>query len=224
MLTFEKVLSGCTPIPDSIYCTTASQQLVQLVGGNDQAVLQKINQSIQDSLKGEYVSIEAGLDSFIMEYQITLDEFSDGMMGMGWSSDGTQEVIFNNGKYFTIADNYYMYTGGAHGIYGTSFFNFDVAKGVVFELGDLFEEAQMNELTQIGKALFREQNDIPEGQTLGEVGYWFGENDKFYLPENFAYLGDRLLFLYNVYEVAAYAMGAQQVEIPIERVKHLMKE
>ena len=61
VLTFEKVLPDCTPIPDSIYCTTASQQLVQLVGGNDQAVLQKINQSIQDSIKGEYVSIEAGL-------------------------------------------------------------------------------------------------------------------------------------------------------------------
>lgn len=222
IIKLEKTVPGCVETEEN-FCTKASVDYVQVTQTTNSAVKDKINKTITDSLRRNAATIEESLDTFIQEFVTSneqlLKEIED-YQTIPWESLIAQDVTYNTSRIFTVATSYYMFTGGAHGIHGTTYMNFDVTTGKLLTLDDLFTDRA--QLETLGATYFRQQHDLDEKTTWEDSGYWF-ENNQFYLPDNFALTEDGVLFIYSIYEIASYVEGEQEVKIPYSALTGLLK-
>ncbi len=118
---------------------------------------------------------------------------------------------------FIISD----YTGGAHPNTYFQTYTFDLAQETVIGFEDLFLEGA-NPLATIAPLA---QQQLTE--TMGEFAdpQWItegtGENPANY--QSFVLTEDSLIVLFPPYQVAAYAAGPQQVEIPLADLSAILK-
>ncbi|MCJ7759370.1 MAG: RsiV family protein, partial [Gillisia sp.] len=111
-----------------------------------------------------------------------------------------------------------LFTGGAHGYTSVNYLNFNSKTGDQLWTKDIFED----EFKSYAEKLFRQKNDIPENQPINSTGLFF-ENDSFQLPQNIGFSKNKIILRYNAYEVASYAEGGIQLEIPIKDVEEFIK-
>jgi len=94
-------------------------------------------------------------------------------------------------------------TGGAHGMYGESYFYVDKTTGKELHLKDfLHTNAAM---LKAAESSFRKTVGIPQSKPFDQTEYSFG--GKFYLPDNFKITQKGITFSYNPYEVSNWANG-----------------
>jgi len=100
---------------------------------------------------------------------------------------------------------------------------FNPKTGREIPLEDLFTDREA--FTKVAEEYFRKEYKIPTGQSINKAGikeFWF-EDDVFELPKNIMIKSDKVTLFYNVYEVAPYASGRQIVDIPMRKVKKILK-
>lgn len=128
-------------------------------------------------------------------------------------------IEFYNKDLLVYKIYYQEYTGGAHGIYATNYYNFDLKTKMILKLEDIFvpnyKEALMdalwNQLMEDKKASSKEE--------LRDMGY--ESTDEITPTSNFKLDEQGITFLYNVYEIAPYSMGSIAVTIPYSKITHL---
>ncbi|MDR0421143.1 MAG: DUF3298 and DUF4163 domain-containing protein [Prevotellaceae bacterium] len=120
--------------------------------------------------------------------------------------------VYQTDKIISLVYRYYQYSGGAHGDSGCMAFNYNREDGAPITIDNL--TADIDELTEIAEKAFVEQNG-----TLAD--YWF-EDDRFYLPEVFYFEKNKIVFCYNIYEIAPYTAGSIILELNNDDVKHLI--
>lgn len=159
-------------------------------------------------------------ENFISDYKA----FQLDMPGnhAGWELNQSIVIVNETPKVLAMVHEFYVYTGGAHGMPGEYFINIEKMSGRVLSLADIVTDQSQNEFVTIAEQKFYQQRGIPSTQSLEEAGYWF-DDEGFYLAENFTVMDDGLLFLYNPYEIASYADGMIELFIPIADVKSLLK-
>jgi hypothetical protein len=128
--------------------------------------------------------------------------------------------VLNNGRVFSFKQSFYNYTGGAHGMSGELYYNYDVNNGKEISLLTLFSAKELQQLNAYGEELFRKQQEIPEGQDFTDAGYFF--DDGFYLPNNVLMTDKGLQFYYAPYEVGPYSLGDIKLFIPYEQLEKLL--
>lgn len=201
-------------------CITAAMERVVINKGLNPTADAKINAFIEKRMMGNAPSIEIGLDSFILEAESFFNEFPD--TEVGYSMEAKQQVIYNSPKLLTVKEDLYSYTGGAHGNFGTIFYNFDMEKGQLLSLKDVLKNDFEGTLKAKAEAVFKAKY-LEEGATsYSEMGFYF-ENDQFSMTDNFAFTKEGLKFLYNPYEVAPYALGQQEILLPYSEIKDLIR-
>ena len=120
-----------------------------------------------------------------------------------------------------IEDKRESYTGGAHGAYSTNYTVFDLKNKKLLKASDIFE---LKDLTKIAYGYFLTERGLSKNQVENEKeGYWFN-NNKFHLNDNFSIDSKNLTFIYNTYEIASYAAGQIKVEIPLYKLKSIIKK
>lgn len=205
---------------ENLKCITAEVQYVFL-NGNQPVAHQAINTNIEKVVKGNSPTIDASLDGFIEEAKAFFEEFPD--VPTGYGMELRQSVLLNTPNLFTIEAFYYAFTGGAHGNYGTGYYNFDATTGAIIELKDILVDGYETPLKIIAEPIFK-KSYLEEGMTnYSEAGFYF-EKDVFVLSDNFAIIKEGLKFIYNPYEVAPYALGQQEIIIPYTDLKNLIRE
>jgi len=130
-------------------------------------------------------------------------------------------VVRQDSSLLTLQTNLYSFLGGAHGMYGTNFVNYDIKAHRQLELGDVIIDTFRNHLTDIGEKIFRRNEKLSPTASLGE-NYFF-KSDKFYLPDNFLITPTGLRFVYHPYEIKPYAAGETELFIPYTAVKALLR-
>ena len=218
LLEVVRTSPGCATA-DSSDCTRAAAQYLEFTGGGAEPVLKQLNQTLVDSLCQGYTSIEKMLEQFVEDYE---NAKSEETTGMPWEGAWFQYVVSQYAHVVCVGDNQYSFTGGAHGNYATTFRNYDRRSGQIIKAGDLLTGGLSPELTAMAEPLSRNTYQIPDSSTYDAAGYWL-ENEQFYLTENFAVTAEGLLFLYNPYEIAPYAMGPQELLLPYTLMAHLIK-
>ncbi|MFK7983129.1 MAG: DUF3298 domain-containing protein [Saprospiraceae bacterium] len=204
---------------ETVKCITAVVQYVE-VKGNQPIAHQGINNNIERITKGNASTIEASLDSFIIAAKGFFEEFPDVSAGYGLEIE--QSVLLNTPTLLTIEAFNYAFTGGAHGNYGTIYYNFDATTGAIITLNDILIDKYEVQLKAIAEPIFK-ANYLEAGMTnYSDAGFYF-ESDVFKLTENFAITKEGLKFLYNPYEVAPYALGQQEIMIPYTALIGLIK-
>ncbi|MEY3845638.1 MAG: hypothetical protein RL293_2060 [Bacteroidota bacterium] len=134
-------------------------------------------------------------------------------------------VIDDQHKEFaTLTQVTSSYEGGAHGMYGTGYFQFDKRTGKELTLKDFVSD--LKEFNRIAEKYFKKSQGIPANVSVGSkdhsFDFWF-ENDQFACNDNFCFYGKSMHFMYMPYEISNYAEGTIEFSIPMNKIEHLLK-
>ncbi len=163
--------------------------------------------------------VEAALSQFIEEYKKFKVDFPD--YPTSWSIEREIKVYYQNAGLASLSFYEFSFTGGAHPNSGVYYVNFDLQSGKRLTLKDLFTEGFQERLNIVAEKRFRELKAIAPNQTYADAGFWF-ENEQFKLTDNFAVGDTGVVFYYNNYEVAPYAMGPTELGISYRDLKELI--
>ncbi|GAB5418936.1 MAG: hypothetical protein Crog4KO_00830 [Crocinitomicaceae bacterium] len=155
----------------------------------------------------------------VNDFTVDEEDDSNDMNMYQWSMEMAFDIDESK-EYVVLSTNAWSYTGGAHGN-GYSFYEY-FSKKTGVEFGIEYFAIEMDALLTIAEKKFRSQQDIEEGVSLDEAGFWF-EDDSFHLSQNFYFRGDELVFLYNSYEIAPYAAGVIELTIPLEELEGIVR-
>lgn len=117
---------------------------------------------------------------------------------------------------------YEEYTGGAHGVYMTSFLNMDLRTLRPIHLDDIFVSDYQEALTDLLWNQLMADNNVTSRQELEDLGYT--STGDLTPTENFYLSKEGITFFYNIYEITPYVMGAIQISLPWEMMLHLMSD
>lgn len=158
------------------------------------------------------------LNSFKKEYDQSV---IDGYGNVIWSYEGNIQIDDSRTKIAELSYSYYVYAGGAHGSGAWVNVYFDKTTGKRLEPVDFFND--LDEVIEIAEKYFRKNHGIRPDDDLDMMGYWFDHN-KFHLSENFSIDENGLHLYYNSYEIASYAQGPTDVNIPMKEIQHLISD
>ena len=202
-------------------CAKIAINYITFLEAPSDSVLEKLNMNLLDELRGEgYTNVIAYANGFIRDFVKDKSEIPNMAT---WNAEIDQKVRFNTPEFICIETSQYTYTGGAHGIYGTSYENYDRNTGDLIQLVDLFVPNFEKQLIAIGEKYFRQSMAISTAESFDQTDYTF-PNDQFYLPQNFGLTKEGITFLYSIYEIAPYAKGEQEFTIPYGDLRTLLKK
>ncbi len=158
--------------------------------------------------------------AFIAEYESFVAEYPDNTLG--WSFDATVDVALNSDSLLSLVATYESFTGGAHGSYGTHFINLNPKNGKKITLSDLLKPGYEPALTKLGEEAFRSSLELKDSILYSEEGYEFPDG-VFTLNDNYGFTNQGIRFVFNIYEIAPYALGSQDFVIPYEKIKDWLK-
>ncbi len=176
-----------------------------------------INQFIQKNILGD---MQTKMIQFINNYQETA---SLGGMADGFENSNIGYIRHNENQIMVLEYSTNDYQGGAHGIYQSAFYNFNLQTGGLINLNDVLVKDYEAPLTKVAEQVFRSKYGMKPDQSLGEYGFTFSGN-AFKLTPNYYIHRQGIGFFYNVYEIAPYAVGYQELFIPYEQIKTLIKK
>ena len=170
----------------------------------------------QDVYKS-YKEVAAG---FIKEF----DTFQATDMGSAqtWFEDISLKVVANYPNYLSILNTFADYKGGAHPNVLFTYLNYNPKTYQTITLDSLIIAEGMPKLRAVAENIFRKNEQLAPNASLSD-GYFFADG-VFSLPETFTVTKDGIKFLYNPYEIKAYAAGTTELIVPFSKIKDIMKE
>lgn len=110
----------------------------------------------------------------------------------------------------------YMYGGGAHPVYSSSFVNFDVAHGRVLDFGDLVVPGREADLAGAVKAALMGQHGVTSDEQLQQQAGINAEAIDFVAQAPMFYIdGQNIVFYFNPYDIGPWVIGAVAVPVPV---------
>jgi hypothetical protein len=143
-----------------------------------------------------------------------------GGLGGCWELKTTADTLYASDKALTVRMETFAYTGGAHPNSNLAFFVFDRKTGRTLSLNDLV--ADTTALLSVVERAFRSQQQLMPNTNLEEHGY-FLRDGHFFLPANIGMGRKGMVFYYNPYEIAAYALGPIEVTVPYDQLDGILR-
>ncbi|WP_460981278.1 DUF3298 and DUF4163 domain-containing protein [Spirosoma fluminis] len=202
---------------------------------DESAIALKINDSLRALAVGSVVSwldsatvaqnpsaktsLAEATSLFAADYEAMLKEM--GGLGGCWELKTTADTVYAGSKALTVKYETYAYTGGAHPNSNLSFYTFDRETGRSLALNDIV--ADTTALLGVVEKAFRKQQELLPQYNLEERGY-FLRDGRFFLPANVGLAAKGMVFYYNPYEIAAYAVGPIEVTVPYEQLNGILRD
>ncbi len=183
----------------------------------NQLIKRKVfNYFAQDEPATSYQDIA---NSFIKGY----DDFvrSNPSTPQAWFLSINIEVLKQSPTYLSLKYTHTDYAGGAHGNTTISFLNYNPKTNAEITLDSLVQPGKMDVLTNIAEGIFRKNEKLSATEPLED--HYFFDKGKFSLAQSFHVTDKGLVFLYNPYEIKAYAEGYTELIIPFSAVKNIAK-
>ncbi|QOW09275.1 DUF3298 domain-containing protein [Kaistella flava (ex Peng et al. 2021)] len=134
-----------------------------------------------------------------------------------WDNNSHMKVFSKENDFLTIQYTGDGYTGGAHGYYYENYKVFDLKNNKTVHLEDIVS----NQDSKIWNPILMDnftQNDGDKGQVEMLLVNEIPLNNNFYFDKEYLY------FLYNQYEITAYAAGTVLIKIPLSDIKPLLAD
>lgn len=222
---FRKTEETCVE-PGSLECARIVLQYPEIVDAPSPDVRDRINQSIRGwilSPLGDETpsdSIDGFMDGFLREYRRFKSDFPASTPV--WFLERKVEVAHLSARVLSLRFEEFTFTGGAHPNTWIVYSNVRPETGDEIELNDLVGEDGRGRLEAIAEGRFRKQREIPPDASLEAAGFWF-EEDRFRLNDNFSIGAAGLIFYYNRYEVAPYAMGPTEIVLAYRDIENILR-
>jgi hypothetical protein len=176
------------------------------------------NRDIAKILDARIEELSQDYTSHISDREGVIDELNPDSNDTGhFDWDISLDLFSFTPKTVTLSFTQSRYTGGAHAVYDDCFENYDLKSGKALTLKDLVKNEER--FTQIAEEIYRATYHIPKNEDMTYDG-WF--NKAFGLAENFALTPRGFYFLYNSYEIKAYADGLTPLFVPYDKVRNLL--
>ena len=180
-------------------------------------VLKKITGTVDN--EKSYSSYESYAKGFIQDFDDFQKENKDRIQT--WFLTINTEVIKQKPQYITFYTTYINFAGGAHPNSSFTYQNYNPLSHETITLESLLVPGSSAKLNAIAEKIFRQNEKLSADQSLKD-NYFF-EKDTFKLNDNFTITDEGLLFLYNPYEIKAYAFGITKLLIPFSELKDIAK-
>ncbi len=210
---------------ESSTCPTIKVHYIQAVEKDEKSA--QINKYIQERVvkkiaanekdTSTFTTIEEALAFFINDFRKFKEE--NGHSLVSYDVDTFMRISYQSEDFVSLELNYYLFTGGAHGYSGTSYFNFDAKTGLPLKENLIFTDSEG--MLSFCENKFREVYQISEERSINSSGFWF-EGDRFHLPENIGFTENQMILHYNQYEIASYAEGPIVLTIPLTEVEQFL--
>ena len=218
---------ACAQDSTSQRCIDVKISYPVILEGVKQPILDTLNTSIKASIL-EYAFVSEKQTDFVSliseikgEYESVVADFPE--YDTPWQLEVNSDIIFQDSLFISLASTIYSYTGGAHANTMQVYRSYDLQTGKALQLADLMEAGYEIDLNEAAEVEFRMAKMIPPGRDLDAEGYFFDGN-RFKLNENFAIMNRSLLFYFNPYEIAPYALGATELELKLTDYVKLIKD
>lgn len=171
-----------------------------------------------DARAGSITSPKAAFDVFEKNYNDFKKDFPDAP-GC-WEVELHGDTVMTTPKMLFYQLDHYSFTGGAHPNSFTSYHAFDAKTGKEVEMKSFVADSVA--LLSLVEKKFRELEKLTPEVDLEDAGYFLA-NHKFFMPANYVFTPEGVLFYYNPYEIAAYARGAIDFTIPYDELKGIVR-
>jgi len=129
------------------------------------------------------------------------------------------EILWNQGGLLSIGSQFYAYTGGAHGNYGTQVLSLDTRTGRTLRYADIFRpDAKAPLQNLLGRYVRRTLGQEP---TTPMDEFLFVKQMP--VTHNVYLTSGGAVFVYAPYEIASYAQGEVQVFVPFRDLQPLLR-
>jgi hypothetical protein len=132
-----------------------------------------------------------------------------------WYQNSDMDVFSIKNDFMTLKYSGDGFSGGAHGYYYEYYRVFDLKNNKTLQLSDVL----INPESAVWKRALMDhflKNDLDQGQSEMLLVKEISPNRNFYFDKNFVY------FLYNQYEIAAYAAGPVLIKLPVSDIKMIL--
>lgn len=129
-------------------------------------------------------------------------------------------VVWSGPRALTLRMSESSYVGGAHPNHADTLLVLS-PDGRRLGLDEILAPGARAELVALGERAFRAHHGLPPDDPLDAHGFWF-DDGRFDLNDNWGVIGEGLVFHYNPYEIAAYAVGHTEILLPWDRVTPLL--
>ncbi|MDD2798736.1 MAG: DUF3298 domain-containing protein [Bacteroidales bacterium] len=130
-------------------------------------------------------------------------------------------IKFNKANLLSYTVQRYDYTGGAHGMTTDSCFTILLNKGRFLTQEDLFDEASLDKIATLIVKQIASNNKVDDPDKLEEQGYFSVK--EIYPNGNIFATNEGITWIYNPYDIAAYAIGSVVVTLPYSDIKAYLK-
>ncbi len=179
-------------------------------------VVDALNQTIRDKLFGAVegekpTSVDQLAEMFFNDYAKAMKENPD--MPGAWSLKFEVTVRLADDDLLSLEILQSAFTGGAHPNSTFDLLVLSPKTGARIALPAVVAADKMGELVKVAERHFRKVRGVKDGETYEAAGFFF-EGDTFALNDNFLIAPEGLVFCFNAYEIAPYAMGPTDLVIP----------
>ena len=179
---------------DSIY----APKQIQLIAYSKE----NLNEAVNKEKTAYYEEQKKSLKDFTPEF------------AQNWFIHSDMKLFSKENDFLTIQYTGDGYTGGAHGYYYENYKVFDLKNNKSVQLADIVStESSLWQKILMDNFL---KNDSEKKQAEMLLVKEIPLNDNFYFDKEFLY------FLYNQYEITAYAAGPVLIKIPLSDIKPLL--
>ncbi len=222
--TFSRQDGACLGDPqvteENQRCVSIKLQYPDIQSAPEPEMRKQLNQKIKALILSsdnevQPQSIEQMAYLFMQDYKKETLEYP-----ANWNLEKVIEVILNTSQIISFSINESSYTGGAHGAYSQAFLNIDLDIMQSLALSDILLAGYEAELNVTGEKIFRQVKELGRNANLEKAGYWFERG--FSLNNNFLITEKGLLFYFNTYDIAPYALGATEILIPYSEIQNLI--
>ena len=128
-------------------------------------------------------------------------------------------VRYNSKEFISIQQGVYEYSGGAHGNYAHYTYNIELTNGELITLSDIILSEKFSLLSEEAVSIMLLDKSA---SSLIDAGLF--EDTLTIQPEQDFYILPGILVLqFDPYEIASYAMGEIEIEIPFQKIKDMLK-
>ena len=206
---------------------------LSLIDAGDSIATDNINQAIAYTLfESSSNSITEACESFIAqrkkEYLELLPEYinsKENDMPAVWFYNyciANSEVENGYKGYINYTIMWEEFSGGMHPYSFYTVLNFNPETGEEIVLSDILKENYEEPLTQILIKNLAKQLQVENIEGIKEKGYLYRDNEMF-ISNNFILDNEKIVFIYNKYEIAPYAFGDIMINVTYDELKDLLK-
>ena len=139
--------------------------------------------------------------------------------GLTYENQTATYVLYQQGNLLSLGFFHYDYSGGAHGSYGTTGASYDLRTGHRLRYADIFQPEAARQLPALLARAVRPLVGLQADEPLGKQLMV----NKMSVTHNVFLTEGGAVFIYQPYEIAAYAQGEIRVFLPLSELRPLLR-